>query len=461
MATTKPRADSSHALAVYLERLMHGGRVIVFGDPAPGLGELLVELGARAVVEVGPDGNLEADLSALRGRTFDLALVTDPASFGDAPALMATVRRMLGDEGVAVISAADTLDYYQLFDLVAGAFEDVRMVAELPFRGVALVELGREDSPVVNVDTQLAEVDRTPEFFIAVASRGGTLLDPYTIVELPPLAEVEPPAPIQAALTQERLRADALGAQLAELQGALEEERAEAEEGRAAVSQLEEAELRAVHAERVATGAEAELGRVVHAHVLELARLEETLRERALAIRGFEAEVVRRDGIIRELVDTLEEGATTAQGPAPAASVEPTPLTDELARENSILRWRLDALALELARRDAEAQAGEWAIQELQHELALEAITPGTPAAAEPAPSPSPPSGDEARRLASALAELDALRLALTQEHGARVLAESGEELSRARAEIQRQAVLLEQLRHELEATRHPREELR
>jgi hypothetical protein len=226
------------------------------------------------------------------------------------------------------------------------------------------------------------------------------------------------------------------------------------------VRQLEEAELRAVHAERVATGAEAELGRVVHAHVLELARLEETLRERALAIRGFEAEVVRRDGIIRELVDTLEEGATT-QALAAAAPVEPTPLTDELARENSILRWRLDALALELARRDAEAQAGEWAIQELQHELALEAITPATPAGAEPAPSPSPSTGDDARRLASALAELDALRLAMTQEHGARVLAESGEELSRARAEIQRQTVLLEQLRRELEATRHPREELR
>jgi hypothetical protein len=449
MAKTKPRADSNRALAVYLERFTHGRRVVVFGDPAPGLGELLVELGAHAVVEVAPTD----DASALRGRTFDLALVLEPTSFGDAAALMAGVRRLLSDEGIAVVAAGETLDYYQLFDLVAGEFEDVRMVAELPFRGVALVELGREDSPVVNVDAQLAEIDRTPEFFIAVASRRGTVLDPYTIVELPPLAEAE------AALTE--LRADALGAQLAQLEAALDEERAEAEEGRAAVSQLEEAELRAAHAERAASGAEAELGRVVHAHVLELARLEEALRERALAIRGFEAEVVRRDGIIRELVDTLEESATPSMpAPGPTTPAEPTPLTDELARENSILRWRLDALALDLARRDAEAQAGEWAIQELEHELAREAMAP---AAAEPGPAApaSPASGDDARRLASALAELDALRLAMTQEHGARVLAESGEELSRARAEIQRQAVLLEQLRHELEATRRPREELR
>jgi hypothetical protein len=378
------------------------------------------------------------------------------------------------DEGVAVVSPGDTLDYYQLFDLVAGEFEDVRMVAELPFRGVALVELGREDSPVVNVDAQLAEAERTPEAFVAIASQRGAALDPYTIVELPPAAEAEPPVAIQAALTQERLRTDAMRAQLeelgeraaaaaelesalavqlrrfAEIQAALEEERAEAEEGRAAVGKVEEAELRAVHAERAASGAEAELGRVVHGHVLELARLEEALRERAIAIRGFEAEIVRRDGIIRELVDSLEESA--AHRPSTAPLAEPTPLTDELARENSILRWRLDALALDLARRDAEAQAGEWAIQELEHELAREASAPSAP--------PAAPTGDDARRLASALAELDALRLALTQEHGARVLAESGEELIRARAEIERQTVLLEQLRRELEATR-PREELR
>lgn len=399
------------------------------------------------------------------------------------------MRRLLTDEGVAVVVAGEALDYYQLFDLVAGEFEDVRMIAQLTFRGVAMVELGGEESPVVSVDTQLAEANRPPETFVAIATRRGLRLNPYVIIELPasaaPPAQVEVPEAVYATLAQEKLRADALEAQLeelrergsqsgeleaalavqvrraAELQAALEEERAEAEEGRLAVSQLEETERRVALADAAAASVEAELSRVAQQQTLELARFEESLRERAHALRALEAEVTRRDVMIRELVDSLK---LTSEEPPPAKgplSSDPTPLTDELARENSILRWRLDALAMDLARRDAEAQAGEWAIQELQHELAREAgggveeEAPAAPAA------PAPPAGDAERRLASALDELDALRLALTQEHAARARAESGEELVRARAEIQRQAVLVEQLGRELEAVRAPREELR
>jgi multidrug resistance efflux pump len=54
---------------------------------------------------------------------------------------------------------------------------------------------------------------------------------------------------------------------------------------------------------------------------------------------------------------------------------------------------------------------------------------------------------DLERELARTRDELDALRQALTQEHAARVAAESGEELSRARAELARQAALLEQIK--------------
>jgi hypothetical protein len=54
------------------------------------------------------------------------------------------------------------------------------------------------------------------------------------------------------------------------------------------------------------------------------------------------------------------------------------------------------------------------------------------------------------RRLTQALDQLDVLRTALAQEHEARARVESGEELARAHAEIQRQAVLMEQLVREL-----------
>ncbi len=488
MVTTKPRADAIHALAVYAESLADARRVIVFGV-AVGLGQRLVDFGAQTVVEVAPGD----DVSPLRRGAFDLALVTEPASFGDPAELLALVRRLVADDGVAVVSAGDALDYYQLFDLVAAEFEDVRMVAQLPFRGVALVELGGEDSPAVSVDTQLAAADRAPETFVAVASRYGAKLDPYAIVELPPRAE-EPgdrvaSEAVYAALAQERLRADALEAQLeelrrravasgeiqaalalqvrrvAELQAALEEERSEAEQGRMAAVQLEDAELRVEEARRVAATTEAELTRVAHAHGLELARFEEALRERARTIRALEAEVARRDVMVHELVDSLDALPAKPPSPTPSSNIssDPTALTDELARENSILRWRLDVLAMDLARSDAEAQAGEWAIQELEHELAREADARALPSDEGPSmpAAPAPEAGDAERRLAAAIDELDALRIALTQEHKARILAESGEELARARAEIQRQAALLEQLARELEVARAPREELR
>ena len=65
------------------------------------------------------------------------------------------------------------------------------------------------------------------------------------------------------------------------------------------------------------------------------------------------------------------------------------------------------------------------------------------------APAPATPAklaslGEDPTKLRD---ELDALRQALAQEHAARVAAESGEELARARAELAKQAVLLEQMR--------------
>jgi hypothetical protein len=467
MVTMKPRADAFHALAVYAESLADGRRVIVFGDPMEGLEERLVDLGARSVSRIAPAD----DASPLRNRAFELALVTGPTSFGDPAALLSRVRRVLTEDGVAVIAGVG-LDYYRLFDLAAAEFEDVRMVGLLSFEGVALVELGGEESPAVSVDTQLTEPDRSPEMFVAVASRRRPTIEPYAIIELPASRPQEPrqDEALVAALAQERLNAHALEAQLqdavrrsqavddlkaaldqhglrvVELEAALEEERAEAEDGRVAAAQLEETGNQLEQARQLAAATQAEMARTGQAHVVELARFEETLRERAQNIRSLEVEVTRRDRMVRELVDSLE--TLSPVHPPEERSSDPTPLTDELARENSILRWRLDALALELARRDAEMQAGEWSIQELEHELARE----------EPAASPTQ---GEAQRLAAALEELEALRLALTQEHQARVRAESGEELVRARSEIQRQAALVEQLGRELQATRPPREELR
>jgi hypothetical protein len=494
------------ALAVYAEPLAAGRRVVVFGDPATGLLDRFQDLGADTVVLLTPDD----DLDELRTARFDLAIVADLGLFDDPAALLTCVRRVLGETGTALVAAPNreagessddgTLDYYALFDLVAREFADVRMIAQLPFHGVALAEVGDEDeSPAVSVDTQLADADRAPEAFVALASQRGTSLDPYAIIELPPRepavvdtralddasaerddaraqlhearAQVEQArAQIYQAQTQLEERAEGLAVlqsqanravdlerelagrmrQLAELSSELEETRSAAEAGRIAAAQVEELARQAMAAERSRSQAEPELARVVEAHAAELLSFEETLRERAQAIRHLEVEVTRRERMVHELVGALEEhvahdhGHHAHHGPATAEAPTARDGSTEAAlmAENAHLQTRLDALALELARREGEAQASAWSISELERRLAQGKPPPVSAGRAGP--------GDSDVRLAAALDELDALRRALTLEHDARARAESGEELTRAREQIAKQAALLEQLGQKL-----------
>jgi len=509
MQPRTPRVHPEQALAVYAEPLAAGRRVVVFADPAVGLLERLEDLGADTVVLLTPDDDLEE----LRAARFDLAIVPDLTLFDDPAALLACVRRLLGDTGAALIAAPNrdaaeahetgALDYYALFDLVAREFADVRMIAQLPFHGVALAEVGDEDeSPAVSVDTQLADTDRAPEAFVALASQRGTSLDPYAIVQLPaPAPSVldagelddaraqleatsarldETRAQLDGAraelhdarthLEEERLRVQGLMAlraqaaraielehelgararQLADLSSEVEEMRSAAEAGRIAAAQVEELARRAdraERAERTRAQAEPELARVVEAHAAELLGFEATLRERAQAIRELEVEVARRERMVLDLVGALEEHAARvpdAAREAHAHAAHDSPTEAALTVENAHLHARLDALALELARREGEAQATAWTIAELERKLGASSRAPAVAPATPKDPSSAAP------RLAAALDELDALRHALTQEHDARTRAESGEELVRARAEIAKQATLLEQLGQKL-----------
>jgi hypothetical protein len=545
-----------HALAVYAESLASGARVAVFGDSSLGLGAKLAELGARAVHLWDPDGaraqseaeraprgvtirayaEQEADL-----RPIDLAIVADLGLFDDPSAIVRRVRRMVGEEGVAILSARSTeagpdapaslgapdsrsFDYYDLFDLVAPEFESVRMIAELPFHGVALVELGgEEEEPGVTVDTQLGESGRAPEGFVVVASQGGARLEPYTIVQLASVvaapardigadeavaqeraAERAERAAERAAmeaaraadrdaLAQAQLRAELLsgqldglrrrlaegergveaasaleealrarsvqvaelestlaarGRELAELSSEVEEMRATAEAGRIAAAQVEEVALRSDRAERRVTLLEQELATGGNTQSKELADMEGVLRERAQTVRKLEIEITRRDQMVRDLVGTLEEvegraDAGTQASSAPDAGPRDGDALRTLGEENARLRAHLDALALDLARREGEAQATAWQVTELERRLA-QVAEPSAPASDDGGRRETDP------RLTQALDQLDALRTALAQEHEARARAESGEELARAHAEIQRQAVLMEQLVREL-----------
>jgi hypothetical protein len=526
MDSSAPRVHPQHALAVYAESLTAGARVALFGDSSVGLAERVVGQGAhevqvwdpdfaraRAEVERAPRGvNVHAYSNQdVAVREVDLAIVADLGLFGDVSGLIGRLRRMVGQDGVAIIAARSAeisredgvraFDYYELFDLVAAEFQSVRMVAQLSFFGVALVELGDQDeSTGVNVDTQLGESGRAPEAFVVVASQRDARLDAYSIVELP-----SPPRPESddgEALAQAQLRAAWLtsqlqdlrtemartersmgavpaleeslrgraaravelekalaerGRELAELSSEVEEMRAAAAAGRVAAVQVEELALRAERAERRSQALEQELAKAADAQSRELVRLEEVLRERAKGARVLEIEVARGEQMVRDLVATLDE----VQG-APArspAETEPEEGSTEgmradgsraLTDENARLQAQLDALALDLARREGDAQATAWQIAELERQLAQVTHERDERLAQEREPEANSASPLD-RQLAQRLDELDALRKALAQEHEARIRAESGEELARARAEIERQAVLMQQLVRDLE----------
>jgi hypothetical protein len=452
-----------HALAVYAEPLAVRRRVAVLGDDET-LVERLLDLGAREARLLRTD----ADLERLPSGSFDLALVTDLGAHDEPPQLLSALRRIVGDAGAILVVAANrdaavdvepggrSFDYYELFDLVAREFADVKMVAQVPFHGVVLAELGIEDeAPAVSVDTQLAE-QQAPQAYVALASQRGVSLEAYAIFELPPPEAPEPLTPplppppppppepdldairaVQAELAREKLRAEALASQvdslrpqvaramelerevisrgraLAELSNEVEGLRAAAEAGAAAAAQIEGLARRADRAERALLQFEPEIARLAEAHAAELARFEAALRERAAAIRALESEIARRDRMVQELVGALEEHA--ASPPPDLAQDARSGPSDAALDENSRLRERLDAMALDLARREGEAQASAWKLEELERRLAAA----GTRAAAPTSPS------ERSGELAAALDEIDALRRALTQEHEQRVRAES------------------------------------
>jgi hypothetical protein len=588
----RPLASPSHAICVYAEPLVVGRRVVVVGDASLGLGERLLELGARTVHVYHPGSDRPAgtpvrglvveELPAgefdVRDGAFDVAIVPD-LLVAQAPAeFLARLRRVLSKGGSALIGARaesdspEAVEYYELYDRVALQFSHVRMIAEVPFAGVALADLSLEgDAPEVTVETQLEGDPSPPERFFALASQDDVRLSEYAIVQLPlatwgSRGQAEPRSDAgnvaRAALAQAQLRATLLETQIdelkakasrqaegalsahrgAELQAELAEEstrrrdadaraaehylRAErlSNETREASAELTRERDRAALLEVALAGAEAtilaletrvaeseerlalrkdelarldasearaaalaiELSLVSEGHGAELAALEQALRERARVVRDLEEEVTRREHLVRELVASLEESLRETRAAPEAGAISRASAGDvevvntdlaavrrdlesrdaalrvaderaaTLEDANDDLRARLDALSADIARRESERQEVIWRVGELEQQISLlEAEQTELTETLPPPPMGKSRVGTvlEAQDAVHAQkTELDILRQAMAQEHEARVRAESGEELSNARAELARQAVLLEQLSRELEA---------
>jgi DNA repair exonuclease SbcCD ATPase subunit len=257
----------------------------------------------------------------------------------------------------------------------------------------------------------------------------------------------------------------------------LEAARASTEQGDGEAVRAASASARVVELEEAIEGLVAEVDALSHGHGAELGMLEAALRERGRITHALEQELGRRERIILDLVQALEEARTGTGGALPVgdrpAAVAASPdleasLRDlsrrfERARgENEELRQKLDGASLEIARREAEITTTSWRIQELeeqvkrledeQSELTMTIPPPGFLNLEREANDVTVLT----QRLTSAEDELDLLRQALAQEHDARVRAESGETLERARAEAARQAALVDELTRQIEAQGGP-----
>ncbi len=312
------RLTPAHALCAYAEPLARGGRLLVVADASHDLAARFTELGARSVhtYDVDPERASAAAASTrgavirplpafdrgedfeVRDGAYDLAFVPDLGQAPDPAALLARLRRVLGAQGVLLVGARNPdaqargedsrrtrpIAYADLYDLVNLQFASIRMLAQLPFRGVVVAELGLEGGePDVTVDTQMATVDDAPaipETYLALAAQRDVRLDAYTVIQLP--GDEEAPSSGSAiaaagadvaALAEARLRADVLSAQLDQAKGYSQR----ALEGDARAQDLESALSRLRDEARAAeTRANEHHSRTEHL-AAELARFEEAL----------------------------------------------------------------------------------------------------------------------------------------------------------------------------------------
>jgi hypothetical protein len=359
----------------------------------------------------------------VRDGTFDAVFIPDLTLLADPAPLVAVAERVLSSEGAALIASPNgetrapllrvpvrhaPLGYYELYGLLSNHFSSVRMLGQAPFVGYAVAEFAAED-PEPTIDTSLADTEgKDADWFIALASQREARLDAFALIEMPVLpwdASEETPADEIAAshngppalveqTAEGTVLVDVVDAEREAALSALRQQEQLAKEERfraeQATSELRacreengllrercEAMKKALDDEQTLRGAtEAELERVRHdpeAPALrervqrveemlrhaseeqerEVGRLETQLRERGQQVQALEAEVTRREKLVREVVAGMPQR------------------NDENGREGraSDLSARLDRMAEEAAKREADLVAARWRIAQLEREL--------------------------------------------------------------------------------------------
>jgi SAM-dependent methyltransferase len=228
MTSDAPARTGLHpslVLSAFIEPLLRGRRVAIFGDATIGLADELGRRGARLVHAYDPDHTRAAEAMAravpgrahpvsyavftgdlgVRDGAFDLIVIPDLSLFTEPAEVLRRARRLIAPAGAAVIVTPNLRagtrrllpeveppsrslsppGYYELYDLVSLQFAKVRMIGQAPFVGYTVADFAPRGEPDVSVDTSFLASSEEPEHFIAIASERPLTVDEYTVVALP------------------------------------------------------------------------------------------------------------------------------------------------------------------------------------------------------------------------------------------------------------------------------------
>ncbi len=473
MSNPSPRPSPAHVLAVYAEPLLRGRRVALIAHGGEGMAELLQELGARLIYVYDPDepgvrkpsegvtvASFRGSDLGVRDGAFDVALVSDLGRLGDPEATLALVRRLIGPQGVAVVSCRNREvtegwlastptpagpSYGEFFDFCALQFSEVRMIGVAPFAGYAVAEFAPEREPAITFDPALVPAAEPPEWYVAVASQHPiSALDPYEIVQIPRRAI--------ASASLERSTAEGDDGRLASLQteiGHVERE-------------LHEAEARAgnetLRAERLTNdvrSAQEEARKLREKLALQTKELEEERRGRKKVETDLAA-LTPEASTWRTRVLALEAELIEARTQLATPRVPPADLT-KVARERD--RAQADLQQEQRAHEETRRAAAQLEARLVERERQLEgalAKARGTEARVAElvrAASASEPMRGEIERLRGEVAlALEVQARDVEELEGG--LRACGEELRAARVELARRERMIRELVAELEDRR-------
>ncbi len=201
----------------YLQALFVHRRVLIVSDDRS-LASFMLESRARYVCAISDRESSEPwqtdtedhggefkvvnyDDIEFRDGMFDVAIVLDITAVPSHVALLNELRRIVGPKGVVVAGAPNpiceqrigpepntpTIDYYQLYEILADAFPSVQMIGQAPFLGYAVSDLGAgEESDGVSFDSGLLESGAEEiEWFLAICGDSPMELEPYSIIQVP------------------------------------------------------------------------------------------------------------------------------------------------------------------------------------------------------------------------------------------------------------------------------------